>query len=225
MTVTQEEVFLPFVLSALDWDSLDESCTADLAGKSFDTVRSECNAAWNRVLGKVRVSGGTEAEKRVFYTALYRSLSRMHNYSVCGRYRGFDGEIHDDEGHAYYTDDGIWDTFRGMHPLQLLLEPEVHRDTLESYLRMYRQSGWLPRFPYLDGNTPCMLGHHTVSLFAEAMAKGLDFDRELAYEAVYKNATRRTMLPWTDGEADELTKVYYPEAALRTPEAVRWHED
>lgn len=209
VTVTQEEVFLPFVLSALDWDSLDESCAADLAGKSFDTVRSECNAAWNRVLGKVRVSGGTEAEKRVFYTALYRSLSRMHNYSVCGRYRGFDGEIHDDEGHAYYTDDGIWDTFRGMHPLQLLLEPEVHRDTLESYLRMYRQSGWLPRFPYLDGNTPCMLGHHTVSLFAEAMAKGLDFDRELAYEAVYKNATRRTMLPWTDGEADELTKVYY----------------
>ena len=54
-----------------------------------------------------------------------------------------------------------------------------------------------------------MLGHHTVSILAGAMAKGVEFDRELAYEAAYKNATQRTMLPWRDGEVDDLTKVYY----------------
>lgn len=54
-----------------------------------------------------------------------------------------------------------------------------------------------------------MIGHHTVSLFAEAAAKGIETDYNKAYEAAYKNATQRTMLPWTDGEADDLTKCYY----------------
>lgn len=202
------EVSVPFVLSSLGMESLAECYETEVRGKTFDDILSACKAAWNEVLGKIRVEGGTEARKRVFYTAVYRAVSRMHNYSVGGKYRGFDGQIHEDEGHAYYCDDGIWDTFRGMHPLQLILEPEVHRDILESYLRMYQQSGWLPRFPYLSGNVPCMIGHHTVSILAESMVKGLDFDLELAYEAAYKNATQRTMLPWRDGEAEELTRCY-----------------
>ena len=202
-------VSIPFALSTAGKQTLDACYKADVKGKSFADVKAECNAAWNKVLGKIRIQGGTEAQKTVFYTAIYRATSRMHNYSVCGKYRGFDGEIHDDGGHGYYCDDGIWDTYRGMHPLQLLIEPEAHRDTLISYLRMYQQSGWLPRFPYLSGNVPCMLGHHTVSILAESMVKGVDLDYELAYEAAYKNATQRTMLPWRDGEADELTRCYY----------------
>lgn len=200
---------LPFVLSTAGRETLDECFEKEVSGKSFFDIQADCNAAWNRVLGKIRIQGGTEAQKRVFYTAVYRATSRMHNYSVCGKYRGFDGEVHNDEGYSYYCDDGIWDTYRGMHPLQLLIEPEVHRDTIKSYLRMYQQSGWLPRFPYLTGNTPCMLGHHTVSILAESMVKGVDFDLNLAYEAAHKNATQRTMLPWRDGEAEELTMCYY----------------
>ena len=200
---------VPFVLSTAGKETLDECFGKEVKGKDFAAIQAECNAAWNNVLGKIRVQGGTEAQKRVFYTAVYRATSRMHNYSVCGKYRGFDGKVHDDNGHGYYCDDGIWDTYRGMHPLQLLIEPEAHRDTIESYLRMYQQSGWLPRFPHLNGNVPCMLGHHTVSILAESMSKGVDFDLDLAYEAAYKNATQRTMLPWRDGEAEELTKCYY----------------
>lgn len=206
---SSREVTLPFAVSSLSMESLFECAQNGMLSRSFDEVRSDCNAAWNDVLGKVRVQGGSESHLRSFYTAIYRAASRMHNYSVNGKYKGFDGKIHDDEGHGYYCDDGIWDTFRGMHPLQLLLEPQVHEDTLCSYLRMYEQSGWLPRFPYLNGNIPCMLGHHTVSLFAEAAAKGVAFDLPLAYEAAYKNATKRTMLPWRDGEAEDLTKCYY----------------
>lgn len=202
-------VSIPFVISTLDFDSLDECYEREVKGKDYSAVLSECKTAWNNVLSKIRVHGGTDSMKRVFYTAVYRAVSRMHNYSINGKYIGYDGQIHEDEGHAYYCDDGIWDTFRGMHPLQLLIEPEVHRDTIESYLRMYKQSGWLPRFPYLKGNVPCMLGHHTVSILTESMAKGVDFDLDLAYEAVHKNATKRTMLPWKDGEAEELTQHYY----------------
>ena len=202
-------VSIPFVVSALGMDSFDPCYEAEVKGKTYDDVYAESKAAWNEVLGKVRVEGGTEAQKRVFYTAIYRATSRMHNYSVNGKYIGFDGQIHEDGGYAYLCDDGIWDTYRGMHPLQLILEPKAHRDTLESYLRMYKESGWLPRFPYLGGNAPCMLGHHTVSILAESMKKGVEFDYELAYEAAYKNATKRTMLPWRDGEAEELTQCYF----------------
>ena len=205
----QAIVTIPFVLSALGFESLDECYENEAKGKGYDDVLAECKAAWNEVLGKIRVEGGDEARKRVFYTAVYRATSRMHNYSVNGKYFGFDKQIHDDEGYAYHCDDGIWDTFRGMHPLQLIIEPKVHRDTIESYLRMYKESGWLPRFPYLGGNVPCMIGHHTVSILAESAAKGVEFDLELAYEAAYKNATKRTMLPWKDGEAEELTQCYY----------------
>lgn len=205
----RNEVCVPFVLSNVSEETLCQCFDEEVAGKSFDDIRNACNAAWNQVLGKIRVTGGSEARKRSFYTAVYRSVSRMHNYSVCGKYRGFDGCIHDDGGHGFYCDDGIWDTFRGMHPLQLILEPQIHRDTVESYLRMYRESGWLPRFPFPGGNIPCMLGHHTVSILAESMKKGVEFDYALAYEAARKNATCRTMLPWRDGEAEELTRCYY----------------
>ena len=209
LPMRSKEVSVPFAISAMGFDSAKESFDADVAGKSYEDVLAECKAAWNALLGKVRVTGGDDARKRVFYTAVYRATSRMHNYSVGGRYIGFDGQVHEDGGYGYHCDDGIWDTYRGMHPLQLILEPKAHRDTIESYLRMYKESGWLPRFPRLAGNAPCMIGHHTVSILAESLIKGVDFDLELAYEAAYKNATERTMLPWKDGEADELTKCYH----------------
>ena len=204
-----EAVTVPFAMSALGFDSALQSFREDLAGKGYEEVLAQCKAEWNALLGKVRVTGSDEARKRVFYTALYRATCRMHNYSVGGRYIGFDGQIHEDGGYGYHCDDGIWDTYRGMHPLQLILEPQAHRDTIESYLRMYKESGWLPRFPRLADNAPCMIGHHTVSILAESAKKGVDFDLELAYEAAYKNATERTMLPWKDGIADELTKCYH----------------
>ncbi len=203
-----EHIFLPFALSAMGKRSAITCFEQNVRGKVFSDIQKECNAAWNCILGKVRVEGG-EPQKTIFYTSLYRVFSRMHNYSVNGKYLGFDGKIHKNNGHNYYCDDGIWDTFRGAHPLQLLLEPKVHEDIVHSYLRMYQESGWLPRFPHLGGNIPCMIGHHTVSMLAESMVKGVDFDYALAYEAAYKNATRRTMLPWRDGEAEELTKCYY----------------
>ena len=205
LTVKGGTITVPFAISSMGLESARKS----FRGSSYEEVLADCKARWNEVLGKVKVEGGTEQRLRSFYTAIYRATSRMHNYSVDGLYRGFDGQVHEDGGFGYHCDDGIWDTYRGMHPLQLILEPKAHRDTVESYLRMYKESGWLPRFPRLSGNVPCMIGHHTVSVLAESFVKGVEFDLELAYEAAKKNATQRTMLPWRDGEAEELTKCYH----------------
>lgn len=200
---------LSFAVSPMGAKSAYESFEKDAKGKSFQCILSECKNSWNALLGKIRVTGGDENKLTVFYTAIYRALSRMSIISVNGEYPGYDGKIHATNGHEYYVNDGIWDTYRCMHPLQLLIDPVSHRDTLESYLRMYKQSGWLPCFPHLKMNAPCMIGHHTVSLFAESCLKGIEFDLNTAYEAACKNATERTMLPWRDGEADCLTRHYH----------------
>jgi predicted alpha-1,2-mannosidase len=207
LNTQQATVF--FASSMISFDKCDETYTKCVNGKKFEDIKTLCKNEWNEILSKIDVTGMDEDHKFVFYTSFYRSVARMHNYSENGEYIGFDKQIHNDNGHEYYCDDGIWDTYRSAHPLQLLIEPKVHEDIVTSYLRMYEQSGWLPRFPYMDGNVPCMLGHHTVALLADSLAKGVEFDVELAYEAAYKNAMKRTMLPWKDGEADELTKCYY----------------
>ena len=201
-------VTVPFYISYVGFQCLEE-CREENLLNSFEDIHNKCKNAWNELFSKIKVFGGTDDMKTVFYTALYRVCSRMTNCSTGGKYFGYDGKIHDDDGHCFYTNDGIWDTFRGSHPLQLLIEPEIHKDILTSYLRTYEQSGWMARFPGVAENFPCMIGHHTVSLFAEALNKGVEFDISEAYEAAYKNATLRTMLPWTDGEADELTAFYY----------------
>ncbi len=204
-----EKYTLPFAVSPLGCESALLSYQSAVLGKSFDDIYAECKEAWNALLSKVRVTGADDNRKTVFYTALYRALCRMHKAGANGEYIGYDGKVHSEDGSAYMVDDGIWDTYRGMHPLQLILDPKGHDDTLKSYLRMFLESGWLPRFPHLKGNAPCMIGHHTVSLFAEACVKGVPFDLKRAYEPAYKNATERTMLPWRDGEAEELTKHYH----------------
>jgi len=198
-----------FITSIISFEKCDENFSVCLKDKNFDDITKLCFDKWNAIFSRIDVDGIEEDKLTAFYTAFYRSVARMHNYSENGEYLGYDKAIHKDDGHNFYCDDGIWDTYRSAHPLQLLVEPDVHKDIIASYLRMYKQSGWLPRFPYMDGNVPCMLGHHTVAMLADSLAKGIDFDIELAYEAAYKNATKRTMLPWRDGEADELTKCYY----------------
>ena len=92
-------------------------------------------------------------------------------------YSGYDHQVHDADGHDFYVDDGMWDTYRSLHPLQLLIEPKAEQDAIRSYIRMYEQSGWLPSFPSVSGERAVMLGNHTASMIADAYMKGYrDFD-------------------------------------------------
>ncbi|SFS20896.1 alpha-1,2-mannosidase, putative [Granulicella pectinivorans] len=196
-------------------------------GKSFEALKSANRSAWEKALGQVKVDGGTESQKTIFYTALWRSLGRMTNITEDGKYySGFDHEVHDAEGHDFYNEDGLWDTFRSMHPLQLLLDGHRQEDMVRSYLRMYQQGGWLPSFPSIAGEQAVMIGHHADQLILDTYAKGFrDFDLSLAYEAMKKNATEATMLPWKRGGLTSLDKVYlekgfFPSLALGEAETV-----
>lgn len=182
----------------------------ELTGRSFEQTLEAAKDIWNEALGRIATDGGTEEERTVFYTSLYRSLLNMSCISEDGRYySGYDRAIHADGGHPFYVNDNVWDTYRCLHPLQLLLDPARKRDMIVSYLRMYEQCGWLPQFPYMQGDLPVMTGNHTAAMIWDAYRKGCrGFDLAAAYEAAKKNALEVTMLPWVHGPLVEPDRVY-----------------
>lgn len=183
----------------------------DIPDWNFDRAKAEARTAWVDALGAVKVDGGSERQRTIFYTALYRSLGRMTDITEGGRYfSAYDHAVHSAEGHDFYVDDGLWDTYRSLHPLQMLLDARQQEDMIRSFIRMYQQSGWMPSFPSAAGEQAVMIGHHAASFIADAYAKGYrDFDVEAAYAAIRKNATEATMLPWSRGPLTSLDHVYF----------------
>ena len=110
----------------------------------------------------------------------------------------------------FYVDDWIWDTYLALHPLRAILNPEIEAEMAQSYVDMYVQSGWLPTFPVLFGDNPCMNGFHSSIFILDLYRKGIrNFDIEKAYEGMKKNATEATMLPWRNGQACVLDTFYW----------------
>ncbi|MGN1408975.1 MAG: GH92 family glycosyl hydrolase [Eubacteriales bacterium] len=195
-------------VSHISFAKAEEIFARELGGKNYEAVAAQSKQVWESLLGRIKVSGGSEDMKTAYYTALYRSFGNMKNFGEYGKYySGYDNAVHDGE---FYCNDQLWDSFRSMHPLQLLLEPENHKKMLDSYVEMYRQSGAMPSFPYIEGDRPVMIGFHAAALFADALAKGIEADYETAYEGLYRSATQTTMLPWVaDKPANELDRCYY----------------
>ncbi len=175
----------------------------------FERVKEAGKARWNQVLGEIAVEGGTEAQRRVFYTALYRCFERMINITEDGRYySGFDHQVHEDK-RPFYVDNWLWDTYRALEPLQTLLNPDVEADKIQSYVRMYQQSGVMPTFAIVTGPYACMNGNHAAPWFADAWFKGVrNFDVQTAFDGVRKRSLEVTMLPWRLGPRGPLDEFY-----------------
>lgn len=186
---------------------------AEVEAQSFEDVAAQARAAWAGHLGRVRIAGGTEAEQRTFYTALYHTLAMPTRLDEGGRYRGLDGEVHDTQ-HPYFTDLSLWDTFRTLHPWYLLVAPEVQRDCLLSLLRMGEDGGVVPRWPAGLSYGESMIGTSADLLFAESALKGLDgVDYDAAFDALWVTAGGPTPagLPGgRDGMEDYLALGYVP---------------
>ena len=175
----------------------------------FDANKTASMARWNRTLGRVAVDGGTDAQRKVFYTALYRCYERMIDITEDGRYySGFDRKVHEDP-RPFYVDNWLWDTYRALEPLQTLLNPDLEADKIQSYVRMYQQSGIMPTFATLTGPYACMNGNHAAPWFADAWFKGVrNFDLATAFDGVRKRALEDTLLPWRLGPKGPLDDFY-----------------
>lgn len=213
-------------VSYVSEDQAKKNLDAEIEGFDLEKVARAGRQAWNDALGKIRVEGGSDRDRAVFYTSLYRVYERMINVSEDGRYYSpFDRQIHEDGGVPFYNDDWIWDTFRAVHPLRILINPAEETAMVASYLRMAQQSpeGWMPTFPSVAGDGHAMNGKHFISIVWDAYSKGLrGFDLEAAYVACRKTMMESTLCPWRRAPANSLDvfykeKGYYP--ALKPGEA------
>ncbi|TDQ08150.1 GH92 family glycosyl hydrolase [Pedobacter metabolipauper] len=193
--------------------------SAEQAKKNFDNEQSSSDfdqqvkkgeEAWSKVINQIKSTGGTEAQKRSFYTALYRCYERMVDITEDGSYySGYDKQIHKTT-RPFYVDDWVWDTYLAHHPLRTILNPDQEGDMLNSYVNMYQQSGWVPTFPVIYGDHACMNGFHSTITFLDAYRKGIrNYDIQIAYEGMAKNATQATMAPWKNGPKGPLEDFYY----------------
>jgi predicted alpha-1,2-mannosidase len=133
----------------------------------------------------------------------------MVDINEYGRYySAYDHQVHADQ-QPFYVDNWIWDMYRAEEPLQTLLDPQREADKLQSYVRMYQQSGWMPTFGLVTGQHPCMNGNHAAIWFADAWFKGVrNFDIRAAYAGVKKNSLAGTKLPWRSGPKCALDDFY-----------------
>lgn len=163
---------------------------SEIKGWDFEKVKKETEALWNKELSKIEVTSNDKDKLAVFYTALYHTMMQPNiAQDLDGKYRGRDNKIHTAEGFDYYSVFSLWDTFRAAHPLYTLIEKKRTADFINTFLKQYEQGGRLPVWELASNETDCMIGYHSVSVMADAMARGIKgFDYEKAFEAAKHSA-------------------------------------
>ncbi|HRU57567.1 MAG TPA: GH92 family glycosyl hydrolase [Bacteroidales bacterium] len=177
---------------------------------NFESIVKEGREIWNNTLSKIETEGGTHNQQVVFYTSLYRCFERMIDITEDGWYYSpWTGKPEPAGDTAYYTDDWVWDTHLALHPLQVILNPSLQDEKINSYIRSARQSGWMPTFPVVTGDNHAMNGNHFAAVVLDAWNKDIrGFSLEEAYNHLKKTIMEETKLPWVKGPATVLDKFY-----------------
>jgi predicted alpha-1,2-mannosidase len=183
---------------------------AEAPGWDFAGVRRAADRAWNQELSRIQVQTLDDEDASIFYTALYHTMLGPVVYEdVDGQYRGLDQNIHTSDGFTNHTIFSLWDTYRALHPLFNLMQPERSQDMVQSMLAHFDQSvhPMLPVWSHYANENWCMIGYHATSVLADAAVKdvgGFDLDRALAACV----ATAR--VPYFDGQGERQKLGYVP---------------
>ncbi len=182
------KVAISYVSVANAWNNLDQ----EIPGWDFDAERKAAHETWDHELGLIAVSGGTRAEDRVFYTALYHALLAPNVFSdVNGEYMGFDNHVHVAKGYTQYANYSGWDIYRDEMQLISLLHPKEASDMIQSLVVDEQQGGGLPMWPVANHEACQMVGNPACPIIADAYAFGArDFDAKAALKAMLKGATQ-----------------------------------
>lgn len=169
-----QQLKIKFALSAVSTQGAIKNLQAEIPHWNFDKTRLEAKGKWNRELSKIKVETVTPDEKTVFYTALYHAfISPVIYEDEDGQYRGLDQNIHQSDGFTNYTIFSLWDTYRALHPLFNLVQPERNSHMVQSMLAHFDQSVHhiLPVWSHYSNENWCMIGYHSVSVLSDAIKK------------------------------------------------------
>jgi predicted alpha-1,2-mannosidase len=181
-----EQLLVKVALSPTSTAGALKNLEAELPDWDFDSVWAEAREQWNRELGRIEVETMSPEQRSVFYTALYHTMLGPIVYEdVDGSYRGLDQNIHSSDGFTNYTIFSLWDTYRALHPLLQLTQPQRNGDMIESMLAHFDQSvhPMLPVWSHYANENWCMIGYHAVPVVVDALLKGnrtVDLERALA---------------------------------------------
>lgn len=190
-TLQDEQIKVKVAISAVSTDGAKLNMQ-ELAGKTFETLKTEGEQLWEKQLAKFRVEG-TQQQKETFYTSVYHAF--LHPFifqDADGHFRELDKNIGHAEEFTNYTVFSLWDTYRALHPLFNLVQREINADIINSMLAHYDKSveHMLPIWSFYGNETWCMIGYHAVSVIADAIMKDVQgFDYERAYKAMKTTAT------------------------------------
>lgn len=177
-------------VSSVDFEGARNNLEKEMKDWDFNSIKSTAQEIWNEQLNKIIVSGGGDDQKKILYTGLYHASLSPHLFSdVDGRFRGMDQEIHQSES-PVYTVFSLWDTFRGLHPLMTIIDPEKNNEYIRSLLIKNENGGILPKWELAANYTGTMVGYHAIPVIYDAYKKGIrNFDVNKAYSAMKKAAT------------------------------------
>lgn len=173
-------------LSPVSADNALANIEAEIPGWNFDEIARQADEKWEKELSAISIKTSNEAHKRIFYTALYHtminpSLFNDHDKS----YRGADKKVVTKANFDHYSVFSLWDTYRAVHPLYALTQPQRVNDMVNSMLAIYDQQGKLPIWHLMGWETGTMVGISSVQVIAEAYLKGFrGFDAERAWKAI-----------------------------------------
>jgi predicted alpha-1,2-mannosidase len=177
--------------SFISFEQASRNLQLEVGNRSPAELRAQGREKWNTLLGRIRIEGATEQQRRTFYSCLYRALlfpRTWHEPDESGKpqhFSAFNGKVMPG---VMYADHGYWDVYRAWYPFMSLVYPERLGEILEAWVNAYREGGWMPQFP-APGYRACMSGSLIDSLFADAIVKDIaGFDRDAAYEGLRKHA-------------------------------------
>ncbi|MBB4034334.1 putative alpha-1,2-mannosidase [Dysgonomonas hofstadii] len=185
-TQKDEEITLKVGISFVDMAGAEKNFKAEIIDKDFDQIRKEAKESWDKELARIKIEGGTEDQKTIFYTSLYHTMIDPRIYvDVDGRYVGGNKEIFNRTDFTKRTIFSGWDVFRSQFPLQTIINPELVNDQLNSLITLADQSGreYYERWELMNAYTGCMIGNPALSVLADAYVKGIrNYDIEKAYQ-------------------------------------------
>ena len=206
-----EKINIKFALSAVSTNGALKNLDTEIPHWDFNKTLQETKQKWNEELSKIEIKTFTEDHKTTFYTALYHTnLTPILYEDVDGNYRGLDQNIYNSKGFTNYTIFSLWDTYRALHPLLNITQPQRNNDMIKSMLAHHDQSvhGMLPIWSHYANENWCMIGYHATSVIADAMIKNIgDFDHQRALQASVNTAS----VTYFDGLGDYMNYKYVPD--------------
>ena len=181
-----ESVSVKVGISSVSIDGAKKNLEAENKDWEFDKIKNEAQQLWENHLSKIEIEGGTDRERRIFYTGLYHTaMAPVTLNDVDGNYRGVDREIHKVDGFTRYTVWSLWDIFRTQMPLYTIIDPNRMNEYIQTFLEIYKNGGRLPHWEIWGERSGSMIGHHSLPIILDAYNKGIrDYDVKLAYNAM-----------------------------------------